>query len=203
MAWYNPTDSVQRNWMLGGLVCLVLIVPFRMYYVIPKQAANATVQTRVESLELQNRRAGALTARGGGDLQERMALYERHVARLEELIPGEEEVAVLLDDIQSRARLVDVDVQNLDPEPRETGGPYDKTAYAMTVVGEYHNVARFLTEIASLSRIVTPVQVDLSLYGSPTTHPDMVSPVQASFRIETYVLPDPAASLAPAALPTG
>ena len=72
----------------------------------------------------------------------------------------------------------------------------------MTVVGEYHAVGRFLTEIASLSRIVTPVQVDISVYGNPAAVPDMESPVQASFRIETYVLPDQAA-LAPAALPGG
>ena len=176
--------------MLGGLVCLVVIVPFRMYYLAPRQEANAEVQARVESLEEQNRRAGVLSARGGGDLQERMALYERHVAKLEELIPGQEEVVILLDDIQSRARLVDVDVQSLDPEPPEVLEFYDKNAYSMSVVGEYHAVARFLTEIASLSRIVTPVQLDVQLHPQPQQYPELESPVIANFRIETYVLPD-------------
>jgi type IV pilus assembly protein PilO len=203
MAWYNPTDPTQRNRMIGGLFALVAIVPFNMYVKAPGVEANAVVQERLESLEKQNTQAGVLLARGGGGLEERMALYERHVARLEQLIPGQEEVAALLDDIQSRARLVGIDVQSLDPEPSEPAGPYDKTGYAMTVVGEYHAVGRFLTEIASLSRIVTPVQVDISLYAAPQTHPKMVSPVQASFRIETYVLPDRAATLPPAELPGG
>lgn len=190
MAWYNPTDPTQRNYMLIGLVALLLVVPYRMYVLAPRQEANAELQTRVENLEEQNRRAGMLSARGGGDLEERLALYERHVAQLEELIPAQEEVAILLDDIQSRARTVDIDVKTLVPEPSQPGEFYDRTSYDMSVVGEYHSVGRFLTEIASLSRIVTPVQVDVQLYGVPREYPELVSPVLATFRIETYVLPD-------------
>jgi Tfp pilus assembly protein PilO len=64
----------------------------------------------------------------------------------------------------------------------------------MAVIGEYHGVARFLTRVASLSRIVTPVEVDVQLFGQPQRFPAMESPVLATFRIETYVLPDPAAA---------
>jgi Tfp pilus assembly protein PilO len=202
MAWYNPTDPVQRNWMLGGLGLLVLIVPFNMYIMTPRHEANGLVQDRLESLDIQNRQAGVILARGGGDLEERMALYERHVARLEELIPAQEEVAALLDDIQARARANDVAVVGLDPEPTEAAGPYNKNGFQMTVVGEYHDVARFLTAIASLSRIVTSVQVDVELFAAPQLRPTMENPVQANFRIETYVLPDQAA-LPPAELPGG
>lgn len=202
MPWYNPTDPKQRNLMLLGIVLLGAIIPFRMYILAPRNEENDVVRERIEALDIQNRQAGVILARGGADLEERMALYERHVARLEELIPAQEEVPVLLDDIQDRARLVDVDVRALDPEPSETAGPYDRTGYQMTVVGEYHRVARFLTEIASLSRIVTPVQLDLDLFSTPQTYPDMDYPVQATFRIETYVLPEEAA-LPPAQLPGG
>lgn len=190
MAWYNPTDPTQRNYMLVGLVALLLVVPYRMYVLAPRKEANAELQTHVENLEEQNRRAGMLSARGGGDLEERLALYERHVAQLEELIPAQEEVAILLDDIQSRARAVDIDVKTLVPEPSQPGEFYDRTSYDMSVVGEYHAVGRFLTEVASLSRIVTPVQVDVQLYGAPREYPEMVAPVLATFRIETFVLPD-------------
>jgi len=202
MAWYNPTDPTQRNYMIFGLVALVLIVPFNMYLMAPRQEANTLVSDRIETLDEQNRAAGVILARGGGDLEERMALYERHVARLEELIPGEEEVAVLLDDIQRRARATNIEVMGLFPEPTEPAGPYSKTGYSMVIVGEYHSVGRFLAEIASLPRIVTPVQLDLELFQTPASYPGLVSPVQATFRIETYVLPDQAA-LPPAELPGG
>lgn len=201
MAWYNPSDPVQRNWMLGGLGVLVLIVPFNMYYLTPRNEENDIVRDRLESLEIQNRQAQVIIARGGVDeLRRRMEQYTRHVDRLEELIPGQEEVASLLNDIQARARFTNIDVQGLDPEPPQTAGPYTRTSYQMTVVGEYHDVARFLTEVASLSRIVTPVQVELELFGQPQTRRDMEYPVQATFRIETYVLPEQSA-LPPAELP--
>lgn len=204
MAWYNPSDPKQRNWMLAGLGMLVIMVPFYMYVVTPGDESNDEVRDRLESLDKQNRQAALITVQGGiPELEERMAAYQRHVARLEQLIPGQEEVAALLDDIQARARLVDVDVLSLAPEPTETAGPYNRTGYAMTVVGEYHSVARFLTEIASLSRIVTPLQVDVSVFPSPQTYDNMVSPVQASFRIETYVLPDASAVLPVAVGPEG
>lgn len=197
MAWYNPTDPNQRNWMVAGLVALLLIVPFRMYYLAPRDAENQEMRDRLEALETQNRRASVLAAQGGGDLEERMALYERHVARLEQLIPAAEEVAILADDIANQARQRGVELQRMVPEPRQPGTYYDQSTYSMAVVGEYHGVARFLTDIASLSRIVTPIELDLQLFQQPNLFPDMESPVQAQFRIQTYVLPDPNAAPAP------
>jgi len=192
MAWYNPADPTQRNWMLAGIVALGLIVPYRMYVLSPRQAEMDEMRDRLETLETQNRRASVLAAQGGGDLEERMALYERHVGRLEELIPAAEEVAILADDIANRARSRSVELLRMVPEQSEPGTFYDRSSYQMAVVGEYHGVARFLTDVASLSRIVTPVEVDLALYQQADVFPDMEYPVIATFRIETYVLPDPA-----------
>jgi Tfp pilus assembly protein PilO len=78
-------------------------------------------------------------------------------------------------------------VDGLDPEPVEPAGPYDRQAYTMAVIGEYHSIARFLTAIANLSRIVTPVQVEIAMYPNATQYPDLEAPVRATFRIETYV----------------
>ena len=120
-----------------------------------------------------------------------MALYERHVSALEELIPAAEEVAILADDIANRARGASVELQRMVPEPRQPGTYYDRTSYDMAVIGEYHGVARFLSEIASLNRIVTPIELDVQRFQQPGLFPDMEAPVLASFRIETYVLPEP------------
>ena len=190
MAWYNPTDPKQRNWMLGGVAFLVAIVPFRMYLLAPVATANAEVLAQVETLDDQNRRARVQAARGGGELEERNRLYERHVQALEELIPAAEEVGTLANDISNVGRLTDVRIDRMVPEPAEAGAFYDKTSYDMAVVGEYHNVGRFLTGVASLSRIVTPVEVDVRLYDQPGRYPDMVVPVIVTFRIETFVVPD-------------
>jgi type IV pilus assembly protein PilO len=198
MPWYNPEDPTQRRWLLLTVVALVLIVPYYMYVLTPRQEANAAVDQRVQALVTLNRRAAVIDAQGGDELEQRLALYERHVSRLEQLIPAEEEVAALVDDIGTRARSLRVDLQGLQPQPPEPGEYYDRTSYNMSVIGEYHSVGRFLAEIASLSRIVTPTQVDLQLYTQPDQYPDLESPVLATFRIETYVVPDRTQTPAPA-----
>jgi type IV pilus assembly protein PilO len=198
MAWYNPTDPKQRNALIVGLLLLALIYPFYSFWYKGRREEVTAQQTRLETLEDQNRRAQVLAARGGGDLEERLALYERQVGKLEELIPAAEEVAGLLDDITARARRARVEISRIIPEPPEAGTFYTKTSYEMVVVGEYHNVARFLTEIASLSRVITPVELEIELFNQPSYFPEYESPVEAGFRIETYVLPEPTPGPAPA-----
>lgn len=193
MAWYNPSDPKQRNALLIGVMFLLLLYPLYQWWYGPRRAEVAVMQERLETLVDRNRRAQLEAARGGGNLEERMALYERHVSKLEELIPAAEELAGLFDDISIRARQVGVEVNRMIPEPTEAGSFYSRTSYEMSIIGEYHDVARVLTEIASLSRIVTPVELDMQLYTQPELFPDYESPVLANFRIETYVLPDEAA----------
>ena len=203
MAWYNPTDAKQRNWMLGGIAFLVAIVPFRMYLLAPVEEENVLVDAHVATLDEQNRRARVQAARGGGELEERNRIYERHVQKLEELIPSSDNFGTLADDISNVGRLTDVRIDRMDPEPPEPVAFYDKRSYDMAAIGEYHNVGRFLTAIASLSRIVTPVEIDIRVYDQAGRYPDMVSPVIVTFRIETYVVPDRVAAPPPAEIPGG
>ena len=198
MAWCSPSDPKQRNALIVGVLLLAMIYPFHSFWYKGQREEVTAMQPRLEGLEDQNRRAQVLAARGGGDLEERLALYERQVAKLEELIPAAEEVAGLVDDISVRARQFDVELARIIPEPAETGAFYTKTSYEMNAVGEYHNVARFLTEVASLSRIVTPVELTLEPFQQPDLYPEYVAPVLASFRIETYVLPEASAAPPPA-----
>ena len=44
MAWYNPSDPKQRNWMLGGIGLLVAVVPFRMYVLAPIETLLAEME---------------------------------------------------------------------------------------------------------------------------------------------------------------
>jgi Tfp pilus assembly protein PilO len=58
----------------------------------------------------------------------------------------------------------------------------------MRVIGEYHDVGQFLTTVASLARIITPVDVSVA----PFVNDDLIeydSGIVVDFEIETYVLP--------------
>lgn len=195
MAWYNPSDPKQRNALVVGILLLALLYPFYSFWYKGRRAEVDVVQAHVDKLTNDNRMAQLTSARGGGkDLEERMALYQRQVGRLEELIPSGEDVPGLLQDITGDALRVNVQQARFNPETPEPGAFYSKSSFDVAYVGDFHAIGHFLTQIASLPRIVSPVDMDVTLFGQPDLYPDMSSPILASFHIETYVLPDAAAT---------
>ncbi len=185
-----PDDPTQRNALLIGLVAaLAFYFGFWDMWYTPRQQELEEMQTRLEQLEDQNRSARILATRGGEELQERLALYERHVMQLEQLIPQSEEVPELLNDMSTEARLSGVNLASIRPEPSQPGPYYTKQSYQIEVIGAYHDVGEFLTSVASLSRIITPVEMSLSPFTGSSDVVEAENPLTASFRIETYVVP--------------
>ncbi len=178
-----------------ALIVIVLAVggfyAFNEYVLAPARAEVEAMAVRVDALESQNRTAQITATRGGADLEARTALYERHVRRLEQLIPATDEVPQLLTDIAALARRMNVNWADVIPEADEVGPFYDKKSYSVRVEGEYHDVGRFVTAVASLPRIITPVNMDLQGIPESRQTGDFVAPVQASFQIQTYVVPAP------------
>jgi type IV pilus assembly protein PilO len=79
----------------------------------------------------------------------------------------------------------------MQPEPDEVGAFYTKESYEIEVIGEYHDIGRFITAIASLPRIITPVDLEISHFTGDGTilDPDLETPLLARMRIQTYILP--------------
>lgn len=197
-----PQDPKQQRWLIAALVALALAYVFHSFWYTPQREEVTAMQERLERLETQNRQAQITAARGGRDLEERMALYERHVMQLESLIPQSEEVPALIRQINAEARRVGVEVESFNPEPDQPGEFYTMQSYQMRAIGEYHDVARFLTSIASLPRIITPVDLDVTPFLDPQNVTDFQSAVVAAFRIQTYVLPAGGSGPPPAAVGT-
>jgi type IV pilus assembly protein PilO len=197
-----PQEPKQRNAVLVGLVVVAAFYAFNSLWWGPKKEEIAQLDERYETLEGQNRRAEILATRGADDLVDRLALYERHIAELERLIPRRQEVPALIADVTRAAIRTDVEVSDFRPAGEELGAFYTKSSYEFQVIGDYHNVGDYLASIASLPRIVTPVDLELSEFrGAEVVAADMESPVLARFRIETYVLPD-GMQAPPSAAPT-
>jgi Tfp pilus assembly protein PilO len=81
-----------------------------------------------------------------------------------------------------------VDLALVRPETESRGPYYTRQTYEMGVTGRYHDVGLFLSEIGSLPRIITPIDLEVT---APRGNGAAGDAVQASFRIETYVLPRP------------
>jgi len=184
-----PEAQHKRIALLVGFLALGGLYLAYEYWYSPRTEQIAQLETRVTQLEDQNRRAQIIAARGGEDLEQRLEVYERHVQRLEQLIPAGEEVPALLNAIALEAQRVRVSLDTWQPEPSQPGEFYTRESYEMSVIGEYHDVGRFLTAIASLPRIVTPVDLRVEETTAPQAREEMESPVRAQFRIRTYVLP--------------
>ena len=183
-----PDDPKQKNALVVGLLFVVGLYLVNTYWRKDRLVEVVQGESRLEALENSNRSAEIIAARGGTALQERMAVYERHIAQLEALIPREEQVASLVNDLTLLARDLGVELDLIRPEPSEPSDFYTKHTFSLRVVGEYHDVSRYLTRVASLERIVTPIDLALSLFAAPDRFREYESPVQAEFRIQTYVI---------------
>ncbi len=184
-----PDDPKQKQALAVIAVSLVVLYfANSLWYTGATEAVEAQ-EARVENMQAQNRTAQALAIRAGQDTEERMALYERHIAQLERLIPESAEVPALMDEISTVEREVGVTVDMMRPEAEEPGDFYTKQTFQMRVFGEFHDVARFLTRIASLSRILTPIDVSVEEFNDPRAL-SFDAPVVVNFRFQTYVIPD-------------
>jgi len=184
-----PQERPKQIALVVGLAALAGLYGFHEYWYVPRAAEVEAVAARLDQLQDRNRQAQVAAARGGADLEERLSVYERHVARLEELIPSTEEVSALLSSVAMEARSSGVEVIVLNPGPSQPGAFYTRQTYEMAVIGDYHLVARFLTGVASLPRIITPVDMEIQPFAGNLPRSDMEAPITARFRIETYVLP--------------
>jgi type IV pilus assembly protein PilO len=183
-----PTEGPKQAALLICIVAVALAWAFFDYWYNPRLAEITRLESRLTQLEAQNRRAQNLSLRGGAELEAGLALYERHLRRLEELIPSQSEVPVLLRSITAEAGRTGVDMGSMRPQPSQTGSFYTRDAYEMAVIGEYHNIGRFLEAVASLPRIMTPLDLDIQPFSGPVAQ-EMQAPVLARFRLETFLSP--------------
>src|SRR5690348_1906966 len=96
-----PQDPKQQRALFAGLGALVVFYLFYSFWYTDQRTALDEMKDHVETLETKNRAAQITAARGGGQIEERLAAYERHVMVLEALIPASDEVPALLREITS------------------------------------------------------------------------------------------------------
>ena len=156
------------------------------------KAANAGMQDSIVALQLQVDSAKRELAKGTvEDLRRRIEGHRASLAMLRRLVPVRAEVPNLLDDISTRAKIRGVTLSEVVPLATEPGpSPFSTDKYNIAVLGRYDEIGQFFSDIASLGRIIVPIDVSVSPAGMSEARAlgDTTGALlQARFQIKTYV----------------
>jgi type IV pilus assembly protein PilO len=174
-------------------VVIAAIAALGLYYQYvwsPKQQVLAVLEERVDNLTQINEKIEREVKRGNlAKLKAEAARYRRDLTVLRQLVPTKNEVPGLLEQVSTAARRVGLDLSDVQPEPVVSGTHFDVHRYRMGVNGDYHAIARFLTNVGSLTRIVAPINLQLtpSSKNLPRVIPKEHRLLEARFQIQTYV----------------
>jgi type IV pilus assembly protein PilO len=157
-----------------------------------QKARVVAVQDTISKLEEQTDKAKKELARGTvEDLRKKLDGYRSSLALLRRLVPERNEVPNLLDDISTRGKIRGVTVSQVIPMPVEAGpAPFDTYRYTLSVIGHYDQIGEFLADVASLQRIIVPLDVQLAVANSQAAKAlgdTSGSLLEAKLQIRTYV----------------
>src|SRR5690606_2917933 len=124
-----PQDPAAQKKALIGLIPVLLAIAYWFLLHDGYREELVEARSRLEQLESENARARIEAARGGEELERRAAAYERHITRLEQLIPTSEEVAGLLHTISLRAQETGVEIERVTPQGTHAEEHYEKRSY--------------------------------------------------------------------------
>jgi len=185
----------ERQQLLGFLIFAAIAAGavFWIYWRGPKVTQIADLTIERDTLTTQVNAAKRALRRGTvATLRAEVAGYERSLSVMERLVPAEDEVPNLLDDIASRARVRGVDLATFERQPTQQVGMFTTSRYNLTVTGYYDPIAEFMTDVASLDRIMVPTNVTMG--PAPAFDQRQFSDtsgalLQATFQVRTFVKP--------------
>jgi type IV pilus assembly protein PilO len=158
----------------------------------PTQDSTVALSARIDSLQRIVDSAKKILATGSvEDLRRKLDSYRASLQLQRRLVPDRNEVPNLLDGISTRARIRGVKVAAYTPLPEEAGpAPFNTFRYQMSVVGHYDQIGEFLADIASLDRIIVPIDLQLSPASQASAklaNDSTGALLEARFQIRTYV----------------
>lgn len=152
------------------------------------QAVKDTIATMESQIDSAKKELGRGTAE---DLRKRVEAYRASLQLLRRLVPERSEVPNLLDAIATSARRRGVNLSQVTPLPQTAGpSPFDTQKYGLAVIGRYDQIGLFMADIASLPRIIVPVDVSLAAAAKDKAKAlgDTTGALlQAQFQVRTFV----------------
>lgn len=187
-------NMTKREQMLAGIGVAAVLVLGAYFYVLyrPRAAELAAVHVHVDSLDKMNQQAKADIAQGSlQKLKAQSAEYDQSLKVMRQLVPRSNEVPALLEDISTAARRVGLDLATVEPMPVLPGEQFDTYRYKLAVIGGYHPVGQFLSNVGSLNRIIAPVTMAIKVHPVADKTKARIkkgeSLIDTEFQVQTYV----------------
>lgn len=185
-----PENQDDQLKFLGVMVLLGLGALYWLYWYAPRSDELQAREERVSQMEFENRRAEVRV----GNLDElRQELDARRSAmeELERLIPSRAEVSGLYDQITRISQGLGLELVSVSPRPmvREEGQYFYRQRWSMVIEGGYHEIGRFLSDVASMSRLVRPAVSRVAPPSEVGEEDRDGGTVRAELDLETFVLP--------------
>ena len=186
-----PQDRQSQVFLLLTVALAGIGWAFWDYWMKPTGEQIAATRTQVDSLQSIVDRAKADLASGTvEDLRRKVEQYTALLSVMRRLVPDKNEVPALIDDISTKAKVRGVTIGRIEPQAVEPGPPFDTYRYRLEIIGHYDQLAEFMSDIASLQRIIVPQDVNLKaaqsqaqkLLGDTTG-----ALLEAQFVIRTFV----------------
>jgi len=197
-----PQDRQSQVMLLITMGMVALGYFFWSYWEQPTSQQIAAVQAETDSLQAIIDKAKQDLASGTvEDLRRKVEPYRALLGVMRRLVPDKNEVPALIDDISTKAKVRGVTIGRIEPLPVDAGQPFDTYRYRLEILGHYDQLGEFLSDIASLPRIIVPQ--DLSLKAAQQQAQRFLSDtlgalLEAQFYIRTFVK-----SAAPPPAPAG
>lgn len=186
-----PQDKQSQVMMLITLGMLALGYAFWNYWAKPTGEEITAIQTEIKSMEDVIAQAKQDLASGTvEDLRRKVEEYSALLAVMRRLVPEKNEVPALIDDISTKAKVRGVTIGRIEPQPVEAGPPFDTYRYRLEIIGHYDQLGEFLSDIASLPRIIVPQDVILKAAAQQAQKllgDTLGALLEAQFGIRTFV----------------
>src|SRR3989454_11138118 len=157
MAFGIPTD--QRSQIMLLLVVVAATGGYFFWTKVHAPMAQRISDERAETDSLQaiiDRAKADLASGTVEDLRRKVEKYQAMLGLMRRLVPEKNEVPALIDDISTKAKVRGVTIGRIEPQAVEPGPPFDTYRYRLEIIGHYDQLGEFLSDIASLPRIIVP-----------------------------------------------
>lgn len=192
MALFGLDDPERQQAALFALLLLGGAYLFYQYVWSPVHEERLLLDDRLTTLQSHNDQARALTQPSRvAELRQRESEFRVALAAYETMLPTQSEVSALLEEVARAALQVDVQIVNFAPIEPRAGENLVELPYDVQVQGGYHDIGRFLADVANLPRLVRPVVVSLEGIDVPTPNrPDEARhEVMATLTLSTFMPP--------------